>query len=167
MSMTFCQDSPTIMYLLQKCLSNMIAEVTTPTNSSSSFSRNGIVSLLFHNWIISSSITSNMFTPFILYSSSSIPINSMKVNLFYRTDISKIARWGETLIDIGSLPTKVVCPSGFKPYVTLIIHLIFTESFFGYSTQLLNLCRFLYGNRQTSINEGGFEPPSLTNDLLW
>jgi len=49
-------------------------------------------------------------------------------------------RWGETLIDVGSLPTIVVCPSGFKPSVTPIVNLIFIGSFFGYSTQLLNLC---------------------------
>ena len=48
-------------------------------------------------------------------------------------------RWGETLIDIGSLPTEVVCPSGFKPSVTPSVYLIFIGSFFGYSTQLLNL----------------------------
>jgi hypothetical protein len=33
--------------------------------------------------------------------------------------------WGETLIDIGSLPTSVVCPSGFKPFVTPSVYLIF------------------------------------------
>ena len=45
-------------------------------------------------------------------------------------------RWGETLIDVGSLPTEVVCPSGFKPSVTPSVYLIFIGSFFGYSTQL-------------------------------
>jgi len=48
-------------------------------------------------------------------------------------------RCGETLIDIGSPHTIVVCPSGFKPSVTPITHLVFIGSFFGYSTQLLNL----------------------------
>jgi len=45
-------------------------------------------------------------------------------------------RCGETLIDIGSPHTIVVCPSGFKPSVTPITHLVFIGSFFGYSTQL-------------------------------
>ena len=63
-------------------------------------------------------------------------------------------RWGETLIDIGSLPTEVVCPSGFKPSVTPITHLIFIGSFFGYSTQLLNLCRYLYQFRLLNLKVG-------------
>ena len=60
--------------------------------------------------------------------------------------INGFKSWGgeEVLLISPSSPTKVVCPSGFKPYVTLIIFVVFIESVFGSSAQLLNFWWFSF-----------------------
>ena len=61
--------------------------------------------------------------------------------------INGFKSWGgeKVLLTSPDSPTKVVCPSGFKPYVTLIIFVVFIESVFGSSAQLLNFGGFLFG----------------------